>query len=66
MQIPNRRVHKMIAELREIAEAIKYSDMGSAGKLNRMADYFEGNFKSRPVSEKGKSERARTCGPSTY
>lgn len=54
MQIPNRRIHKMIAELREIADNIRYEDFASANRLEGMAAYFEGNFKSRP-EQKAKS-----------
>lgn len=57
MQVPNRRVHKMISELRDIADRIRISDFESATRLEGMAHYFEGNFKSRPTGKK-KVERS--------
>ena len=51
MQIPNRRVHKMIEDLEEVAELLKGVDYASATKLTGMATYLKGNFKSRPAGE---------------
>lgn len=59
MQVPNRRVRKMITELKEISERIWYVDAESAVKLEGMAAYFDDNFKANPTKEKGRRERNR-------
>lgn len=51
MQVPNRRVHKMIEELDEIVDRIWAVDKDAAEKLEGMSTYFKGNFKSRPVQK---------------